>query len=107
MTPLQRDHMAKIQAMSKTPAALAKNKETWGKRSRFARSEPRTAIEAVRTLMAIVDASDMSDHDICRKAGVNISALSDWRGGKSSPTLITIGSVGQVLGFKLKWEPIE
>lgn len=67
----------------------------------------RTASHVIKELFDAIDASGKSASSIAYPAGIHHITLSYWKHGARSPRLTDVENVAQVLGYRLKLEPLD
>jgi hypothetical protein len=67
----------------------------------------RTSSRIIRELFDIIDASGKTASAIGHPAGIHPITLSYWKAGGRSPRVIDVENVAQVLGYRLKLEPLD
>ncbi len=77
-------------------------------RAMSARKKPvRSAVAAVRELLAAVDASGLAAHVIADRAGMHAITLTNWRNGKRAPRISDLEAVAQAIGYRFVLQPAE
>src|SRR6187399_1767150 len=62
----------------------------------------------IRELVEIYDASEITQYELARRAGVSQSTLSGMRGTERSYTSVRVAEwVGEALGYHLEWKKNE
>jgi transcriptional regulator with XRE-family HTH domain len=77
-----------------------------GKNQIGIRHEPTTAVRIIRDFFDIIDTDPRSMRVIARDAGSHNVTLSNWRHGRTAPSLTAFEAVCQTLGYQLELRPI-
>lgn len=64
---------------------------------------PKNVSPVVRELFGL--AGNENRRELCKRAGVYVEAFTAMH--RCSPNLVTLETLGEVLGYRLKWERIE
>ena len=67
----------------------------------------RTADPIIRQLFDIADDQQMWTTDLAKKIGVSSVAISRYKHGKATPSIMTVNAMAQVLGVRLVLEDIK
>jgi transcriptional regulator with XRE-family HTH domain len=66
-----------------------------------------TASKVVRELFDIIDRTDLPAAAVARETGCHRVSLSRWKHGLSSPTILDVEALAEVLGYELVLKPRE
>lgn len=61
----------------------------------------------MRAIMQAIDDSGLRLQDIADRAGVSVSRIKAWRGGKQAPTLTSLEAVLEVVEHRIVIEPVD
>jgi hypothetical protein len=67
----------------------------------------RASVPITKELIDLARASPLTYHQLERKAGIGHDVIAQWAVGKYGGSAISLTCVGEVLGYRLKWEKID
>jgi hypothetical protein len=67
----------------------------------------RARVPATKELVEMIAASPLTYRQLEQKAGVGEGVIKQWVCGKHGGTALMMTCVGEVLGYRLKWEKID
>ena len=71
------------------------------------RKANRATVPATRRLVDLIAISPLTYTELERKAGIGQGTIKQWVCGKHGATILMATCVGEVLGYRLKWEKID